>query len=310
MKRAMKPDRAALHTLVFESLEDQIAVIDRSGTIVDVNPAWTRFGVENGLAGEYAFVGRNYLKVLGAAGASDDATAREAARGMLEVITGGRDSFYFEYPCHSPDRKRWFMMRVTRLKDDSGALFVVSHQDITRRKLAEEQAEHLAMHDPLTGLANRRHFDLFLGTEMRRSVRNRSPISLVEVDIDYFKDYNDALGHLAGDRCLASIGRTLQSFSRRPGDLAARLGGDEFALLLGGTDAGEARRIGEAIVGAVRGLEILFAGSRRITVSAGVASMIPHEQQGASALLGQADEALYRAKRAGRNQLAHAETET
>jgi diguanylate cyclase (GGDEF)-like protein/PAS domain S-box-containing protein len=303
------PDRSALHTLVFESLEDQIAVIDRAGTIVDVNPAWTRFGVENGLASGYASVGRNYLEVLSAAGAGDDASAREAARGMLEVIGGRRDSFYFEYPCHSPDRKRWFMMRVTRLKEDARALFVVSHQDITRRKLAEEQAEHLAMHDPLTGLANRRHFALFLNTEMRRAARNQAPISLIEADIDHFKDYNDALGHLAGDRCLASVGRTLQAFSRRPGDLAARLGGDEFALLLGDTDVAESRRIAAALVKAVDGLELVFRGSRRVTVSVGIASMVPQERQNESELLERADEALYRAKRAGRNQAVHAQAE-
>lgn len=301
----MQRPPSPLHTLVFDSLEDQIAVIDRAGIIVDVNPAWTRFGVENGLAADYVCVGRNYLEVLAAAGASDDASAREAARGMLEVIGGARDSFYFEYPCHSPERKRWFMMRMTCLKDDSRTLFVVSHQDITRRKLAEEQAEHLAMHDPLTGLANRRYFDLFLATEMRRSARNRSAISLIELDVDHFKDYNDELGHLAGDQCLVNVAQALQRFARRPGDLAVRLGGDEFALLLVDTDFAEAQKIAEAILKSIIDLGMVFGGSRNITVSAGVAALGLDGLQQAT-LLQDADNALYRAKRAGRNRVVHA----
>ena len=89
------------------------------------------------------------------------------------------------------------------------------------------------MHDPLTGLANRRYFNLFLNRELRRSIRNRSAVSLIELDVDYFKDYNDEFRHLVGDQCLINVGQALLTFSRRPSDLAARLGGDEFALILG-----------------------------------------------------------------------------
>ena len=199
------------------------------------------------------------------------------------------------------------MMRVTRLKDDSRRLFVVSHHDITQRKLAEERAEHLAMHDPLTGLANRRYFDLFLNTEMRRSVRNLSAISLIEIDVDHFKDYNDELGHLAGDQCLVNVAQAVLAFSRRPGDLAARLGGDEFALLLGDTDLAESQKIAEAMRRAISDLGMVFGGSRQVTVSVGVTSMSPDEREREGNLLQEADDALYRAKRAGRNRVAHAQ---
>ena len=300
-------DPSALHTLVVNSLEEQIAVIDEAGAILDVNLAWTEFGVENGLAAKYAWVGRNYLEVLSASSAAGDSLAGEAAHGIQEVVSGKRASFYLEYPCHSAHEKRWFIMRVTRLKDDSRRLFVIAHQNITARKLAEERAEHLAMHDVLTELANRRYFNLFLSNEMRRSMRKRSPISLLEIDVDYFKDYNDALGHMAGDRCLAGVGRALRVFARRPGDLAARLGGDEFALILGDADAAEAQRIAEAILVAVDGLKMAFGKSRQVTVSVGLASVIPDERHDEYFLLQEADKALYRAKASGRNRVVQAD---
>ena len=300
-------DRPALHTLVVNSLEEQIAVIDEAGVILDVNLAWTEFGAENGLSSRYGWVGRNYLEVLSASAAAGDDLAGEAARGIQEVVSGKRTSFYYEYPCHSPHEKRWFIMRVTRLKDDSRRLFVISHQNITARKLAEERAEHLAMHDALTELANRRYFNLFLSNEMRRSIRSRSPISLLEIDVDHFKDYNDALGHLAGDRCLASVGRALRVFARRPGDLAARLGGDEFALILGGADAAEAQKIGQAVLAAVDELKMAFGKSRQVSVSVGLASLVPDEHHDEYFLLQEADKALYRAKVSGRNRVVQAD---
>lgn len=298
-------DLSALHTLVINSLEEQIAVIDQAGTIVDVNSAWANFGAENGLSSTHACVGSSYLKVLSASATNGDNLAGEAAQGILDVMHGKRASFYFEYPCHSPEEKRWFMMRVTRLKDDSRSLFVISHHNITLRKLAEERAEHLAMHDPLTGLANRRYFNLFLNREIRRSIRNRSAISLIEVDVDYFKAYNDEIGHLAGDQCLVNVGQILLSFSHRPSDLAVRLGGDEFALLLGDTDVAGSQQIAEAILETINDLKMVFGDSRQVTVSVGVASVIYDEQMNEDFLLQEADKALYRAKLAGRNQVVH-----
>jgi diguanylate cyclase (GGDEF)-like protein/PAS domain S-box-containing protein len=300
-------DLSALHTLVINSLEDQVAVIDEEGVIVDVNAAWTKFGVENGLSPEFACVGCNYLTVLSASTANDDNFAGEAKQGILDVVRGKQASFYFEYPCHSPDEKRWFMMRVTRLKDNSRRFFVVSHQNITLRKLAEERVERLAMYDPLTGLANRRYFNQFLHREFQRSIRNGSAISLIELDVDHFKEYNDKLGHPAGDQCLIRVGRVLRELSHRPSDLAVRLGGDEFALILGDTDAAGSQKVTEALLKAITDLNIVFGESRLLTASVGVASINPHDQQSEEFLLKEADKALYRAKSAGRNRVVRAQ---
>jgi diguanylate cyclase (GGDEF)-like protein len=198
------------------------------------------------------------------------------------------------------------MMRVTCLKNSARRLFVVSHHNITRRKLAEERAERLAMYDPLTGLGNRRYFNQFLRREFRKSVRYRSAISLLVLDVDHFKKYNDNFGHPAGDECLKQLGQALREISRRPGDLAARLGGDEFALILGNMDEAESRKVAEALMQAVADLCIVFDESRRVTVSAGVASMNPLKQQDEEQLFKEADRALYRAKSAGRNRFEYA----
>jgi diguanylate cyclase (GGDEF)-like protein/PAS domain S-box-containing protein len=299
--------RPALHTMVFDSLYEQIAVIDQTGTIVDVNSAWIRFGVENGLSSDYAWMGKSYFKALIASHANGDVLAGEAANGILDIVEDRRPSFRLEYPCHSPDEKRWFMMDVSRLKADSKRLFAISHHNITKRKLAEEQAEYLAMHDPLTGLANRRYFNLTLDREFRISMRERSPISLIAVDVDHFKDYNDECGHPAGDDCLAQVGHAMLAFSRRPNDLAARVGGDEFAVLLGNTDVVESQRLAEAMVKSINDLEIVYGNSKQITITAGVASLIPRPLESNEHLLHEADKALYRAKEAGRNRAVHAD---
>lgn len=299
-------DLDALHTLVINSLEEQIAVIDEDGIILDVNDSWTRFGVENGLAAKYAWVGSNYLTVLSASAAGGDVLAREAAEGIREVMSGMRPSFYFEYPCHSPDEQRWFMMRVTPLQQGARRMFAISHYNITLRKLAEERTEYLSLHDSLTGLANRRYFNLFLNREMRKSVRSQSMISLISIDIDHFKEYNDQFGHLAGDQCLTNVAQVLQGYSRRPGDLVARLGGDEFALILADTGIAESRQLAEGILQAILDLRMVLSDAMQITASIGVVSLIPHEQQNENFLLQEADKALYQAKMAGRNRVVHA----
>ena len=300
-------DLSTLHSSVINSLEMQIAVVDHEGTIVDINSAWIKFGADNGLSPEFSWIGASYLDVLSASVAGGDNSAREAAQGIVDVMSGKRDSFYLEYPCHSKDEKRWFMMRVIGLKDSPGNLFVISHHDITQRKLAEERAQRLALYDPLTGLANRRYFNDFLKREVQRSFRNQAPISLLEVDVDNFKEYNDEYGHPTGDKCLIKVGRALQELSRRPSDLAARIGGDEFALILGDTDAMGAQNVANAVLKAITDLGLVFGDSRRVTASVGAASMTPGGKQTEEFLVQEADKALYSAKSAGRNLVVHAQ---
>jgi diguanylate cyclase (GGDEF)-like protein len=294
---------------VFHSVEEHIAVINRSGQIVACNRAWQNFGIENGVPASLSWIGQNYLEVLRNSCATGDSTASEILSGMMKVVDADAASFYYEYPCHSPSRSRWFTMRVCKLGDSAVAdYFVISHHDVTQRKLAEERAEALALQDPLTGLGNRRQFDLSLQQEIRGSLRDQTLIGLALIDVDHFKSFNDEFGHAAGDLCLCKVGRVLQAHARRPGDLAMRIGGDEFALILRISDPENLLVIGQSILQDVRDLQMSFAGTQLITVSIGLLSLVANRQMDADALYQEVDKALYQAKIAGRDQIVFANT--
>lgn len=180
------------------------------------------------------------------------------------------------------------------------------------RQLAEgalarinKELEKLAMHDSLTGLANRRQFDEYLIQEWHRMARERLPLTVVLSDVDYFKRYNDTYGHQAGDHCLFQIAQCLGQNLRRPADLAARYGGEEFALILPNTEREGAITVGHNIQQSVQQLNIQHSHSDfpYVSLSFGISCTIPSTQYQPTDLLMAADHALYEAKRRGRNQL-------
>lgn len=179
-----------------------------------------------------------------------------------------------------------------------------------RLEQAYQELEGLACFDGLTGVANRRHFDDRLAAECRRAQREATPLSLVMIDIDFFKDFNDRYGHLAGDDCLRRVAATMKGNARRPTDIVARYGGEEFAVVLPGADAAGAARLAESIRRSVEQLGIDHAGSTVasvVTVSLGAATLtLPIDESSTAWLLRAADQALYDAKRRGRNQFVHA----
>lgn len=191
-----------------------------------------------------------------------------------------------------------------------------SRNELERAKQAlESQAEQLqnANHrlselshlDGLTGLANRRRFDDALAAEWARGVRERKPLSLIMIDIDFFKQLNDRYGHQTGDRCLQAVARVLRESARRASDLAARYGGEEFCLLLPGTDAAAAAKVAQQAQTSIRSLNIEHRDSPRgtLTASFGVATRVPSAEGQGQDLLQAADAALYQAKHAGRDRL-------
>jgi diguanylate cyclase (GGDEF)-like protein len=164
----------------------------------------------------------------------------------------------------------------------------------------------LALHDGLTGLANRRHFETALETEFSRAMRNGTSLALVMLDVDYFKQYNDLYGHPAGDECLKKISQAVRTVQHRAGDLTARYGGEELAVLLPRTDLAGAMAVAEKIRCAISALEIAHAASSAgiVTISAGVGAYIPlRDGKTALALVRAADQALYAAKTNGRDQV-------
>lgn len=204
---------------------------------------------------------------------------------------------------------RWIDVRA-RPTDDGGRLSVFS--DITAAKRAEAalvavnaRLDDLAHRDGLTDLSTRRAFDEAIEREFGRSQRVGSELSLLLIDVDHFKRYNDLYGHPAGDECLRAVSRAIQETARRPTDLAARYGGEEFAVILPETDAQGAMLIAEKLKAAIGALDIRHDASekKRVTVSVGVSTYDGSSKMGASHLVRRADEALYGAKAAGRDRV-------
>lgn len=178
---------------------------------------------------------------------------------------------------------------------------------------ANQRLELLAHQDGLTGLANRRHLDTVLAAELRRALRSNGALSLIMIDVDFFKQYNDLYGHQAGDECLRRIAAVLKQRQRRPGDLAARYGGEEMLMLLPDTDAAGAMLVAEKIRAGIQALDLPHRGNPAgvLTISAGVGALELLEPGARTLedLLGQADIALYQAKHGGRNQVRLAPAE-
>lgn len=172
-------------------------------------------------------------------------------------------------------------------------------------ELANEQLAALSMTDSLTGIANRRCFDAALESQLNRSARTTQPLALLMIDVDYFKSYNDFYGHQQGDACLREVAHQLQAHARRAADLAARYGGEEFVMLAADTDAGRAATLAEDMRAALEAAALPHEKSPlgRVTISIGVAVMVPDEHQTPELFVRMADKAMYQAKELGRNQV-------
>ncbi len=170
------------------------------------------------------------------------------------------------------------------------------------------QLQVLSSFDSLTGIANRRSFDEHLANEWNRTARNSTWLSLILLDIDFFKYYNDTYGHQAGDHCLYQVASALNDSLQRSGDLVARYGGEEFAVILPDTDSRDALIVAENLRAKIENLNIPHASSaiaNYVTVSIGVASTLPTQHSTPEEVIAEADQALYKAKQSGRNKVMH-----
>jgi len=228
----------------------------------------------------------------------------ELAEALEQYVTGALPMYEFQHAV--PEADRWVRSRgraaerdgrgkVTRM---AGTTF-----DVTAQPRSEERLQLRSTSDALTGLGNRRAFDDALRRECDRSARTGRPVSLIMLDVDHFKSYNDHHGHLAGDGCLARIASVIRSTLTRTTDYHARWGGEEFAVIVAEAVPAEARAAGERLRAAVESAGIPRSGAHPgvVTVSVGVASSWPPPPVTPDILQGLADEALYAAKRAGRN---------
>jgi diguanylate cyclase (GGDEF)-like protein/PAS domain S-box-containing protein len=235
--------------------------------------------------------------------------------GVMETVTalkrGETEEARISYRTrHREKTEIWVetTLRITRkLTGEIDGVVAIS-RDMTEQKELEEKLETLATKDSLTGLANRRRFDERLQQEWARGYRDGKPLSVLMIDVDHFKKFNDQYGHPAGDACLRSVAEILAAEARRPGDLAVRYGGEEFALLLPSTEAAGCELVGERVRAELRKLCVAHAlnpPSKQVTVSLGGATIWPNAERsiGSSSLINAADRALYAAKKGGRDRL-------
>ncbi|GLQ95518.1 GGDEF domain-containing protein [Dyella acidisoli] len=205
------------------------------------------------------------------------------------------------------------VVHVVRDEDGSVDSLVGFMFDISERKRTEEQLaaarrelEELSFKDGLTGVANRRRFDVVLENEWTNACRNKQPLSLLMLDIDFFKQYNDRYGHLDGDQCLKRIAKLITVAAERPRDFVARFGGEEFVAVLPDTHPSEAYRIASRCRDLIASEHIPHEGSeisRYVTASIGIGTIIPECSDEAHAFIKLTDQRLYEAKQRGRNTI-------
>lgn len=200
----------------------------------------------------------------------------------------------------------WYYIALT----DSIRIRLQNYELVESLRESNRQLAELSTIDGLTGIANRRYFDELLEKETLRARREGKPVSLLMLDIDFFKQYNDEYGHLKGDECLQKISRTLQQKIKRPGDIVARYGGEEFCIITPDTDQAGAYQLAQQIQEGIEKLRIYHGKSRlasHVTVSIGVATLLPTGKHNTREFLNAADTALYKAKHEGRNMVKVAE---
>ena len=283
-----------------DAMTSHVAVLDRKGVIVETNASWGRFAERGGYGDGRSFNGVNYLDVLANVTGPDETFAKAAHEGIKAVMAGRSPLFQMDYPCHCPSERQWFAMKVTPM-DAQRERVLVSHENITSIKLAEEAIRILANTDALTGLANRRHFLETAEDEFARAQRYNTPLAVLMADLDFFKAINDRYGHAGGDTVLRHFAITLSSLLR-DSDSAGRVGGEEFAVLLPHTALDGAQAFAERLMDCIASTPPDIDGTLApYTVSIGISEFGPGSKD-FSALLRCADDALYRAKHNGRNR--------
>lgn len=209
--------------------------------------------------------------------------------------------------------RRWLPEEISLLKSLAAPIAIAIQQGELRDQLeiANQKLQLLVNHDGLTGLANRRRLDEYLQQEWKRMARESQPLSLLLLDVDFFKKYNDTYGHLQGDQCLKKIAQIIQKNVKRPADLVARYGGEEFAVILPNTPSSGAKQVAKRIQQGLQELQLEHRASSVspwVTLSCGISGLIPNHYQSPYRLIQSADQALYQAKEQGKNQIIQADS--
>jgi diguanylate cyclase (GGDEF)-like protein len=283
----------AHYNAVLDSLDEQIAVIDREGTIVLVNREWRNFCAANDGEPGASGPGSNYLAICRRGG--DD--GRQAVTGIDAVIRGELPCFTLEYPCHSEREQRWFVLRCMPLGDAMHDYFVLAHRNVTayRASGAAPAAQDALLVERGGEVALNAHVE----QEWARSRRNALRLSLLVLQIDNFDARVERFGREAADDGMRQVARVLSRYACRPGDKVARLGEDRFAVLMTQTDIVDAYYRGLDMRRAIGSVELATLHGQPLTASVGVGSLIPAAARSPGQLLENASRALERARALG-----------
>jgi diguanylate cyclase (GGDEF)-like protein len=296
--RRKESERLARSTM--DALGEHIAVIDEEGTILAANAAWREFAAKGGAAPASVSEGANYLTACDRAADHGDSVAQEVGALIRRVACGSAPSAELEYACPTPEGLLWFNLRISRFRDEGPTRIVVAHEDITARRANEERIEHLATHDALTGLPNRRLLESRAQKTIEECRERGSEMAVLFLDLDNFRHVNDAYGHTTGDEVLLGVASELGTLVG-PEDTIGRLGGDELVVLLPALPGApsEAEKIAKAITGRLASPMTIASRELATTASIGI-SIYPRDGETFSELLKNADAALSQAKGSGR----------
>ncbi|MEM7021980.1 MAG: diguanylate cyclase [Pseudomonadota bacterium] len=279
-----------LKALAFDYLSCAIVVLDHNAKLVAANPPWRALVGANAEVADTC--GDDYLAFCCQHLLDDDESQLLLEQEIRGLLSGDVEHFSIEIRTTRGPGTRWYEIVGRRVCEESFRGALVSHSDVSDRRIKEEYALQLAYHDQLTGLANRRRFDETMSQLTAHGCRPATPFTLTLVDVDHFKSINDSFGHLVGDRLLQILADRLRS-QVRSCDLVARIGGDEFALLIPGASPTTAR-VAE-IANRVGGHAEILGMRVRHSCSIGAAGW-PNEGDHPEDVFAKADAALYRAK--------------
>jgi diguanylate cyclase (GGDEF)-like protein len=299
-ERLRAAERLSRSTL--DALAEHIAVVESDGTIAIVNKAWRDFGVAIGTASPVAREGSNYLTACDEAAARGDRDAARVAVLTRQVIAGEARQEQWEYESEGPAGRRWFTLRVNRFAGEGPVRVIVAREDVTERKANESRIQYLATHDALTGLPNRNLLEDRTQQSIERLRRSGQGLAVISVDLDNFRQLNDAYGHSVGDATIAACALRIAVAAEGVSDTVARLGSDEFVVVVGDApDPGTAAaRMARAIHDAINApMSVLDDHEFTLLASVGI-SLYPSDGTTFDALLKNAEAAMYRAKALGR----------
>jgi diguanylate cyclase (GGDEF)-like protein/PAS domain S-box-containing protein len=291
-----------LGTALWEVFPGHVALLDRDGVVVSVNRAWREFGLAHGAAA-MAGLGMNYLEVCDRAAEVGEPEAAEAAALVRAALAGARDERRLAYPVQAPRGQRWFSLHVVPIPGQhSGALVV--HIDITAEKMREQQWQHRALHDSLTGLPNRALLTDRLEHAIAGAARDPRSLALLFLDIDAFKAINDRFGHHTGDVLLCRAAEQMTG-SVRAADTVGRWGGDEFLVIAERLDVHvSAAALADRLTASLAAPLAVGADRIQVNISVGIAHLEP--QQTADQLVQSADRALHVARSSRVDRLGRA----